>query len=96
MAEQRSTAPASTGNGALQSIHTKSDKSRSANRQEIEQLTEKLEVLANWRDDLSLRIARRQNYVERVNAWAGYDDLELEVRDFCAACDELIGKRRVH
>jgi hypothetical protein len=62
---------------------------------EVRQLTDTVQRLADWRDDLLSRIERRQIYVEQVNAWAGHDDLALEVRAFRDCCREMSEGRTI-
>src|SRR5262245_50092627 len=59
---------------------------------EFNEFLEKLGIMADWLESLTHRIERRQDYLEIMNGFAGYDDLAMEVRGFNTACRALIGE----
>jgi hypothetical protein len=61
---------------------------------EFNEFLEKLGIMANWLDNLLLRIDRRRGYLELMNAWGGHDDLAMEIRDFNTACRGLTASYR--
>jgi hypothetical protein len=48
--------------------------------------------MADWFENLMRRLDQRQAYLEKMNGFAGYDDLKMEVKDFNTACRGLIAK----
>jgi hypothetical protein len=61
---------------------------------EFNEFLEKLGIMADWLDNLLLRIDRRRGYLELMNAWGGHDDLAMEIRDFHTACRGLTASYR--
>lgn len=95
MVKAKRAAPAGTGRPKIKSLDAiRYEPERNANQSPIEELLANLNRMADWAESLRLRIDRRRDYLEIMNAFAGYDDLAMEVRDFNAACNSLISKKR--
>ena len=94
MAGSKRAAPVAPGRPQIKELGTETYAPERDENQasDFEEFIREIEAMATWFESLNRRLDQRHDYLEKMNGFAGYDDLAMEIRDFNRAARGLIAK----